>query len=137
MINADLAKQTGFDTSFPIAEDADFLLRALLGKQYAVLPRSLYVYREPSSTTLNKVSSALDYCCTMFQKQSDRYPFDSAIEIAKARGKQLIYHSAATLGLWDYMIARRSRVPTAADYQQYRDAWQTVSGIAAGYGLIV
>jgi glycosyltransferase involved in cell wall biosynthesis len=137
MIKADLAKQTGFDTSFPIAEDADFLLRALLGKQYAVLPRSLYVYREPSSTTLNKVSSALDYCCTMFQKQSDRYPFDSAIEIAKARGKQLIYHSASTLGLWDYMIARRSRVPTAADYQQYRDAWQTVSGIAAGYGLIV
>ncbi len=33
MIIADLAKQIGFDTSFPIAEDADFLLRALLGKR--------------------------------------------------------------------------------------------------------
>ncbi len=138
MIIADLAKHTGFDTSFPIAEDADFLLRALLGKRYAVLPSSLYVYREQSATTLNKVSSALDYCCTMFEKQFDRYPLDSAIEIAKARGKQMIYHSIATLGFWDYVTARRrSRVPTDADYQQYRDAWQTVSSIVAGYALTV
>jgi glycosyltransferase involved in cell wall biosynthesis len=137
MINADLAKQTGFDTTFPIAEDADFLLRALLGKQFAVLPTPLYVYREQGSTTLNKVSSALYYCCRMFQKHLDQYPLDSAIEIAKARGKQTIYHSAATLGLWDYIIARRSRVPNDADYQQYQRAWQTISAIAAGYALAV
>jgi len=137
MIIADLAKQTGFDTTFPIAEDADFLLRALLGKQFAVLPTPLYVYREQGSTTLNKVSSALDYCCRMFQKQLDQYPLDSAIEIARDRGKQMIYHSAATLGLWDYMIARRSRVPNDTDYQQYQHAWQTISAIAAGYALTV
>ena len=61
----------------------------------------------------------------MFQKQFDQYPLDSTIEIAKARGKQMIYHSAAALGLWDYMIARRSRVPNAVDHQQYQKAWQT------------
>ncbi len=71
----------------------------------------------------------------MFQKQSDQYPLDSAIEIAKARGKQMIYHSAAALGMWEYMIARRSGVPTDDDHQQYRDAWQTVSGVVAGYEL--
>jgi len=38
MITADLAKRTGFDTSFPTAEDINFLLRALPGKRYAVLP---------------------------------------------------------------------------------------------------
>ena len=137
MIRADLAKQTGFDTTFPIAEDADFLLRALLGRQFAVLPTPLYVYREQGSTTLNKVSSALDYCCRMFQKQLDQYPLDSAIEIVKARGKQMIYRSAATLGLWDHMIARRSRIPNDADYQQYQHAWQTISAIAAEYALAV
>jgi glycosyltransferase involved in cell wall biosynthesis len=137
MIIADLAKQAGFDITFPIAEDADFLLRALLGKQFAVLPAPLYVYREQGSTTLNKVSSALDYCCRMFHKQLDQYPLDSTIEIVKARGKQMIYHSAATLGLWDPMIARRSRVPNDADYQQYQHAWQTISAIAAGYALAV
>jgi glycosyltransferase involved in cell wall biosynthesis len=137
MIIADLAKQTGFDTTFPIAEDVDFLLRALLGKQFAVLPTPLYVYREQGSTTLGKVSSALDYCCRMFQKHLDQYPLDSAIEIVKARGKQMIYHSAATLGLWDYVIARRSRVPNDADYQQYQHAWKTISAIAAGYAVAV
>ncbi len=137
MIIAALAKHTGFDTSFPIAEDADFLLRALLGTRYAVLPTCLYVYREPGSTTLDKVSSALDYCCRMFRKQSDQHPVHSAIEITKARGKQLIYHSAATLGLWDYMITRRSRVPNAVDHQQYQNARRIVSKIAAGYALAV
>ncbi len=137
MIVADLAKHTGFDTSFPTAEDADFLLRALLGKRYAVLPTPLYVYREPCSTTLDKVSSALNYTCRMFGKQFHQHPVQSAIEIAKTRGRQLIYHSAATLGLWDYMIARRSRAPSAADHQQYQDAWQTISRIAAGYALAV
>jgi glycosyltransferase involved in cell wall biosynthesis len=137
MIIADLAKQTGFDTTFPIAEDADFLLRVLLGKQFAVLPMPLYVYREQGSTTLSKVSSALDYCCRMFQKHLDQYPLNSANEIAKARGKQMIYRSAATLGLWDNMIARRSRAPNDADYQQYQHAWQTISAIAAGYAVAV
>jgi glycosyltransferase involved in cell wall biosynthesis len=137
MIIADLAKQTGFDTAFPIAEDADFLLRALLGTRFAVLPAPLYVYREPGSTTLNKVSAALEYGCRMFQKQFDQYPLDSAIEIAKARGKQMLYHSAAALGLWDYVIARRSQVPTDDDHQHYRDAWQTVAGVVASYGLAV
>jgi len=137
MIVATLAKHTGFDPSFTIAEDADFLLRALLGKRYAVLPTCLYVYREPGSTTLDKVSSALDYCCRMFQKQFDQYPVHSAIEIAKVRGKQLIYYSAAALGLWNYMIARRSRVPNVMDHQQYQDARQIVSKIAAGYAVAV
>jgi glycosyltransferase involved in cell wall biosynthesis len=137
MMVAELAKKTGFDTSFPIAEDADFLLRALLGRRYAILPTSLYVYREQGSTTLHKVSSALNYCCRMFQKQFKQYPVDSAIEMAKARGKQIIYHSAASLGLWDYMIARRSRIPNAADYRQFQTAWGAISTIASGYALTV
>ncbi|MGA9041179.1 MAG: glycosyltransferase family 2 protein [Terriglobales bacterium] len=135
MIVTDLAKQTGFDTSFPISEDADFLLRALLGRRYAVLSTPLYVYREPGSATLSKVSSALNYCCRMFRKQFDQYPIDSAIEIAKTRGKQMIYHSAAALGLWDYMIARRSHAPSAADHREYQNAWHAISKITDGYAL--
>ncbi len=131
MMAADLAKATGFDPSFPIAEDVDFLVRALCGKRYAVLPEPLYVYREHGSATLAKVISALDYCCSMFAKHLEKHPIESAIEIAKTRGKQLIYHSAATFGLWDYMIRRRSRIPSAADCQQYRNAWQAVSQIAS------
>jgi GT2 family glycosyltransferase len=135
MIASDLAKKTGFDTSFPIAEDTDFLLRALVGKRYAVLPIPLYVYREQGSATLLKVSSSLNYCCRMFEKKFTQHPVHGAIEIAKIRGKQMIYHSVSAFGLWDCMIMRRSRAPNTADCQQYQRAWQIVSGIAAGYAV--
>jgi len=35
------------------------------------------------------------------------------------------------------MIARRSNAPNALDHQQYQNAWQTVSAIAAGYAVAV
>jgi glycosyltransferase involved in cell wall biosynthesis len=130
MMLTDLAKETGFDTSFPIAEDVDFLLRALLGKRYAVLPAALYVYCERGSTTLNKVSTALNYCRRMFMKQFDEDPLGSSIEIAKVRGKQVVYHAASALGLWEQVIARRSHPPSAAERQQYQDAWKIVTSIA-------
>jgi glycosyltransferase involved in cell wall biosynthesis len=137
MMAADLAKKTGFDISFPISEDVDFLLRALLGKRYSVLPAPLYVYREPGSATLNKVSRSLNYCCRMFMKQFDQYPLDCTLEIAKAMGKQVVYHAAAALGLWEPIIARRSHPPSAAERRQYQDAWKTVAGIARGAALAV
>jgi glycosyltransferase involved in cell wall biosynthesis len=135
MMAADLAKKIGFDTSFPTAEDVDFLLRAVLGKRYAVLPAPLYVYREQGSTTLSKVSPALDYSCRMFMKQFDQYPLDCIMEIAKARGKQVVYHAAAALGLWQRIIARRSRPPSAVERQQHQDSWKAVSNIAQGVAL--
>jgi glycosyltransferase involved in cell wall biosynthesis len=133
MIVAEVAKKTGFDPSFPISEDVDFLLRGLYGKRYAVLPDPLYVYREHGSATITKVSSALSHCCRMFGKQLHRHPLKGRIEIAKARGKQLAYHAASTFGLWDYMIERRSHIPSTSDLQQYDNAWRIVSEIAAAH----
>jgi glycosyltransferase involved in cell wall biosynthesis len=137
MMSTDLAKATGFDASFPISEDVDFLLRALLGRQFTVLPAPLYAYCEPGSTTLKKVSTALNYCCRMFMKHFHQYPVDCVVEIGKARGKQAVYHAAAALGLWEQIIARRSRPPSAAERQQYQDAWKTVMNIAHGAALAV
>jgi glycosyltransferase involved in cell wall biosynthesis len=133
MIAANLAKATGFDPTFPIAEDVDFLLRAMFGRVYAVLPDPLYVYREHASTTLPKVSAALDYCCAMFAKHLYRHPLQGSVEIAKTRAKQMVYHSASAIGLWDHMIHRRSRTPLITDRQQYDLAWRIVSRIEASY----
>jgi glycosyltransferase involved in cell wall biosynthesis len=132
MMATDLAKETGFDASFPTAEDVDFLLRALLGKRYAVLPAPLYMYREQGSMTLNKVSAALDHCCRMFMKHFDQHAGDCALEIAKARGKQGLYHAAAALGLWDKVIALRSRPASATECQRFQDAWTIVTNTAQG-----
>jgi glycosyltransferase involved in cell wall biosynthesis len=130
MMKADLARQTGFDGSFPTCEDVDFLLRALLGKQYAVLPAPLYVYREQGVTTLAKVAPALTYSCRMFMKQFKRFPGSCSIEIVKARGKQVVYHAASALGFWEQLVALRSRAPSEAEREEYKDALHTVSHIA-------
>jgi glycosyltransferase involved in cell wall biosynthesis len=137
MMSAELARNTGFDTSFPTAEDVDFLLRAILGKPFAVLPVPLYVYREHDATTLAKTVSALNHCCRMFAKQSDRQPFRSRIEIARARAKQMVYYSASATGLWNSLIARRSRRPHTAEYLQYQRARHAVSRIASSYSCEV
>lgn len=137
MIAADLAKETGFDLSFRTSEDVDFLLRILQGKPYAILQAPLYVYREHGSATLEKVCSALDYCCVMFHKYSAQHPLGSAIQVAKARTKRLLYRQAANFGFWEYMIQRRSRTPDAAAYQKYQDAWQVVSAIAAAQVIAI
>jgi glycosyltransferase involved in cell wall biosynthesis len=135
MMHAEIAHGTRFDPSFPISEDADFLLRALLGRKYAVLPRALYVYREQKAMTLQKVSSALNYCCRMFEKQLYEFPVEGTVEIVKARGKQMIYHAAAKLSFWDQIIRRRSRKPNELEHQQYRAAWETVSEVAASHSM--
>jgi hypothetical protein len=73
----------------------------------------------------------------MFMKQFRQNPVDSAIEIAKARGKQAVYHAVSALGLWEQIIASRSRPPSAAERQQYLDAWKTVTNTAHGAALAV
>jgi glycosyltransferase involved in cell wall biosynthesis len=135
MMRAAVARATGFDPSFPTAEDADFLLRALLGRRYAVLPRPLYVYREQGAMTLEKVSGALDNCCRMFRKHFRDYPITATLQLAKARGKQMIYHAASMLGCWDHTIARRSRAPNEFEFQQHRLAWRTVSEMAGRHSM--
>lgn len=130
MIDAGLAKQTAFDESFPTSEDTDFLLRALLGKRYAVIPQPFYVYREQGAMTLDKVNQALDYSCRSFYKYSRQYPLQARAEAVKARTKQLIYHAADFAGMWDQIIARRSRTSSPLERQHYNDAWKTVSSIA-------
>jgi GT2 family glycosyltransferase len=129
MMETCLAKETGFDPSFPTAEDVDFLLRALLGKRYAVLPAPLYAYREQGSATLQKSTFALSHCCRMFMKHFDQFPKTCTVEIAKARGKQSIYYAAAALGLWEQLIARRSRPASTTECREYQDAWTNVNKI--------
>jgi glycosyltransferase involved in cell wall biosynthesis len=133
MIVSGVAKAAGFDTSFPVSEDVDFLIRALSGKRFAVLHSPLYVYREHGSVHPDKVQTSLNYCCRMFAKQRDRHPVKSVIEIGKIRMKQVIYRAASTCGLWDQMIRRRSQIPDAADRRRFQEARRVVGEIAARY----
>lgn len=130
MLRTVLAKQTSFNRSLRISEDFDFLLRLLLGRRYALICEALYVYREQGSTTIDKVSPALEACCQIFGQYRDSYPLRSMALIVTSRLKQLVYHAAAMTGLWNHVIARRSRPPEATDLQRYSEIYGTLRRIA-------
>ena len=137
MMATDLARKTAFDPSFPTAEDVEFLLRAISGRSFGILPAPLYVYREQGAATLEKTISALNQCCRMFKKQSRFHPVASNVEIAKVRAKQIIYYVAAASGGFDKAVARRSRLPNQEERAQHLEAWRQVSQVASTYTTAV
>jgi glycosyltransferase involved in cell wall biosynthesis len=121
VMRAELAKRTGFAASYAIAEDTDFLLRALFGKRYAVINTPLYVYKEIGCTTLTKVLTRLDATCNIYWSFRGASMPRRAHAVGVARFKQAVYRASAALGRWDQIIARRSREPLASERMRYRD----------------
>jgi hypothetical protein len=126
LMASDLARQTNFNTKFARAQDADFLLRALLGKRYAIICSPLYAYQEQGCMPMAKVIPSLSYCCQMFGQYTDKYPVRSRALIATSRLKKLAYYTADATGLWHTFIKRRSRPPTVSEKQQHGDAYELI-----------
>lgn len=134
MLRTALARQTGFDPALRRSQDVDFLLRALLGKRYAVINEPLYVYVEDA--TLAKGSRSLNYCCQMFRKHIKTHPIDSTREILRARLKQVVYHTAAAFGGWDRLVARRTSCAHAPQVERYEREWEALSERIRAHGLV-
>lgn len=129
MVRAGIAKSIGFDPSFPIAEDTDFMVGVLLGRKYVFLSEPLYAYTEHSSVTFEKVALALDYCNVLQRKYAERYPASVRSEIRKNTAKKAAYWLANRLGAWDYMIQRRSKPASEIQRGSYDHAWGKVSTV--------
>ena len=122
MIRMRAAKCNTYDASFLHAQDVDFLLRIMLGREYIVLPEVLYVYTEHRSVTPKKVLDSLRYTRSMFRKYYDRFPVTARVEVAKSYFKSACYFIAAGLGLWEWTIRRRSRRPTEEELGEFEAA---------------
>jgi hypothetical protein len=129
IMRADLAKRTGFSSSYRQCEDTDFVLRALFGKSYAIINRPLYVYREVGVTPLSKVLSSLNACCEIYWNFAGAPVPQRAAAVGMTRAKQAGYYAAAALGKWDQIIARRSRPPLDSERQRYEF---TLRGLMTG-----
>jgi glycosyltransferase involved in cell wall biosynthesis len=122
MMRADLAKRTGFVSSYTLSEDTDFLLRALFGKPYAIINTPLYVYREVGCTSLANALASLNACCDIYWNFRRGRTLERLAAVAATRLKQVVYCGATAIGKWDYIIARRSRPPLESERQRYEDA---------------
>jgi glycosyltransferase involved in cell wall biosynthesis len=121
-----LAKETGFDSCYPRCEDADVVLRALFGKEYAVINLPLYAYREVGVTSLSKVISSLNACCDIYWKFRGASLSQRAAAVALSRFKQAVYCAAMASGMWSRVIACRSRMPSKSERQHYEDNLQVL-----------
>jgi glycosyltransferase involved in cell wall biosynthesis len=134
MMHSDLAENTGFDPSLRHAEDADFLLRALLGREYAIICDPLYAYKQPTRSDSGKVSAMIDCTCLILSRYLACYPLRARRLIVELRLKQVSYHLAALFGFWEKVIARRYRRPEALERMRFSEALETVRSAAAGLG---
>jgi glycosyltransferase involved in cell wall biosynthesis len=130
MMRAETAKQFQFNPSFPLGEDADYLLRFLLGRYYGALPELLYAYSEHASVSAEKVTAAFRMQRETFMSFRRQFPIASRVNAFKGHVKAAGYRAFFRLGLWEWAIARRSHEPTAAEHCGFLEAREVVERAA-------
>lgn len=131
MLRADRAKKTGFDASYTIAEDFEFLLRFTIGQAYGILPEIAYVYNEHSSNTVDKVSASLRETQRIFSEYRSHFPVSSRLRVLETAAKLAIYRLHWYTGAWRYAISRRSLAPQPDEIRGFRAASSVVSPLEA------
>lgn len=98
MIRTDLARQTGFDPAFRRSQDSDFLIRALLGKHYALASEVLYAYSQASAASLERTLEGYRYRMRAHLRHLKTYPVRVARTIAETGLKMIAYRAAGLVG---------------------------------------
>ncbi len=126
MIRMAVAQQAQFASQLRQAEDADWLLKVLWDREYAVLPAVTYVYNEYVTTTQHKTISAYYYQMVMYWLNRHRSWPRACGYMVQMGLKQTLYRLAFRLGFADRLIAWRSQKPSAADIQAFYAARRPV-----------
>jgi glycosyltransferase involved in cell wall biosynthesis len=106
MIDAELARRTGFDPALRRSQDSDFLMRALLGRHIAHSARVLYAYSADAST-LNAALEGYRYRIQAHLRHLPRYPLRVTKTVAETGLKIAAYRVLGLVGAEHQLIARR------------------------------
>ena len=107
MIRTDLAQATGFDPAFRRSQDSDFLIRALLGRRFALGAEVCYAYSQASAATLERTIEGYKFRVRSHLRHVRDYPVDVALTVARTAIKGAAYRVAGFFGLDRKLIARR------------------------------
>lgn len=107
MIRADLARQTGFDPTFRRSQDSDFLIRALLGRHYALGADVLYAYSQGSAASLERTLEGYRFRMRAHVRHWRRHPLRVARTLVETGAKIATYQVAGALGAEQRLISRR------------------------------
>jgi len=126
MIRASLAKATGFDPAFKRSQDSDFLIRALLGRRFALSERVLYAYSQGSAASLERTLEGYRFRIRAHLRHWRNYPIRVGRTVAETAAKMLVYKAAGALGRDQEMIERRWGPATAAEVADFEVALKRV-----------
>lgn len=124
MVRMEAARASGFNAAFRRSQDKDFLIRALLGREYAVLDEPLYAYSQAQAASLDKTLEGYRYQIRGYAQHYRSYPLSVAWEVSKTLGRIAAFRAAGLVGAEGRLIARRWGPLTpeaAAAYQAARD----------------
>lgn len=107
MVRTDLAQATGFDPEFRRSQDSDFLIRALLGRHYALGSEVLYAYSQGTAASLERTLEGYDYRARAHGRHWRTHPVRVSWTLAQTKLKKLTYRVAGLLGADRRLIARR------------------------------
>ncbi len=124
------AKEAGFNPAFRRSQDSDFLIRAMLGKRYAVSDEPVYAYSQAEAATLEKTLEGYRYRLRCYRQYADSHPLQSRAEVAKTYARMGVYRVAGWLGAERRLIERRWEPVTAAARGAYLEASATVASLA-------
>lgn len=131
MIDLDLAKRTGFDPAFRRSQDSDFLIRALLGRHYALSPEVLYGYSQGAAADLARTLEGYRYRVRAHLKHARTHPLRVAGTVVVTGMKMASYRVAGSVGLDDKLIQRRWSHEVSSDERaQFERALEVVRGAA-------
>jgi hypothetical protein len=126
MIRTDLAKATGFDPAFRRSQDSDFLIRAMLGKHYALSPQIAYAYSQASAASLDRTIEGYRYRMRGHLRHLRAYPLRVSRTLLETGAKMLTYRAAGLVGADQRLIERRWGPVDAATAASFEVALATV-----------
>ena len=135
MIWTDLAQRTGFDPKFRRSQDSDFLVRALLGRHYALGSEVLYAYSQASAASLERTIEGYKYRVRAHLRHWRGYPLDVTRTVVETAAKILTYRAAGLVGSDSALIGRRWSPPDHDTTAGFRAALTVVKANASSISI--
>ncbi|MCZ7684808.1 MAG: hypothetical protein M5U28_40945 [Sandaracinaceae bacterium] len=126
MIRTEHARRAGFDAALRRSQDSDMLIRALLGRHYALIPDVLYAYSQGSAATLEKTLEGYRYRIRAHLKHLAVHPVRVTRTVGETLAKMAIFRVAGELGFHHHLIARRWGATDAETTAGFCDALRAV-----------
>lgn len=134
MVRMEAARAAGFDPVFRRAQDKDFLIRALLGREYGICAAPLYAYSQAEAASLAKTLEAYRYRLRLYGRYLPSYPISMLWELLKTLGRMVVFGVAGLMNAEKRLIERRWGELTPEARQAFERAKADVAGRLAGRG---